>query len=144
MSETKFCKICKTNNKPLICPGYLVGRGDVAVCPFCGNKDLISVDISTEDLMIISGISSDINFIEAMIALKESDPIEYQLKMSQFKNQAGQQKQESGTQIKCPTCSSTNITRISATAKVTNVALFGLFGNKRKKTFHCKSCGYEW
>lgn len=45
---------------------------------------------------------------------------------------------------KCPTCQSTNIKKISATSKATNAMLFGLFGNKRKKQFHCNSCGYEW
>lgn len=44
----------------------------------------------------------------------------------------------------CPTCNSTNIKRISTTAKVTNIAMFGLLGNKRKKTFHCNNCKYEW
>lgn len=45
---------------------------------------------------------------------------------------------------KCPTCGSTNIKKISSTAKVTNTVLFGIFGNKRKKQYHCESCGYEW
>lgn len=45
---------------------------------------------------------------------------------------------------KCPTCQSTNIKKISATSKATNAVLFGLFGNKRNKQFHCNSCGYEW
>ena len=45
---------------------------------------------------------------------------------------------------KCPTCNSTNINKISTTSKAVNVALFGLFGNKRKKQFHCNNCGYEW
>ena len=45
---------------------------------------------------------------------------------------------------KCPTCQSTNIKKISATSKATNAVLFGLFGNKRKKQFHCNNCGYEW
>lgn len=45
---------------------------------------------------------------------------------------------------KCPTCNSTNITRISAASKVINAGIFGLLGNKRKKTFHCNSCKYEW
>lgn len=44
----------------------------------------------------------------------------------------------------CPTCNSTDIKRISTTEKVTNIALFGLLGNKRKKTFHCNNCKYEW
>lgn len=45
---------------------------------------------------------------------------------------------------KCPTCSSTNLKKISVTSKVTNTALFGIFGTKRHKTFHCNNCGYEW
>lgn len=44
----------------------------------------------------------------------------------------------------CPTCSSTNIKKISTTSKAVNVALFGFLGNKRKKQFHCNNCGYEW
>lgn len=45
---------------------------------------------------------------------------------------------------KCPTCNSTNLKKISATSKVVNTAVFGLFGTKRHKTFHCNNCGYEW
>ena len=45
---------------------------------------------------------------------------------------------------KCPTCNSTNLKKISTTSKVVNTAVFGLFGTKRHKTFHCNNCGYEW
>lgn len=45
---------------------------------------------------------------------------------------------------KCPTCSSTNLKKISTTSKVVNTAMFGIFGTKRHKTFHCNNCGYEW
>lgn len=45
---------------------------------------------------------------------------------------------------KCPTCNSTNIHKISVTSKAINAGMFGLFGNKRKKQFHCDNCGYEW
>lgn len=45
---------------------------------------------------------------------------------------------------KCPTCSSQNIKKISATSKVVNTAVFGIFGTKRHKQFHCNNCGYEW
>ncbi len=45
---------------------------------------------------------------------------------------------------KCPTCQSTNLRKISTTAKAANTALFGIFGTKRHKTFHCNNCGYEW
>ena len=45
---------------------------------------------------------------------------------------------------KCPTCQSTNLKKITVTSKAMNTALFGLFGTKRHKTFHCNNCGYEW
>lgn len=45
---------------------------------------------------------------------------------------------------KCPTCSSTNLKKISTTSKVVNTAMWGFFGTKRHKTFHCNNCGYEW
>lgn len=46
--------------------------------------------------------------------------------------------------IKCPTCQSTNINKISGVSKVVSVTIFGLLSQKVKKTFHCNSCGYEW
>ena len=52
--------------------------------------------------------------------------------------------QEWQNKPKCPTCNSTNLKKISTTSKVVNTAMFGLFGTKRHKTFHCNNCGYEW
>lgn len=53
--------------------------------------------------------------------------------------------QNSGSSIKCPTCSSYSTRKISGTSKVGKVALFGLFGaGDLGKTFKCKSCGYRW
>ena len=46
--------------------------------------------------------------------------------------------------IKCPTCGSTSVSRISTASKAIGVATFGMFSNKRKKTFHCNHCKYEW
>lgn len=46
--------------------------------------------------------------------------------------------------IHCPTCSSTNVKKVSGTSKAISVAMFGLFSQKVKKQFHCNSCGYEW
>lgn len=52
--------------------------------------------------------------------------------------------QEWQNKPKCPTCNSTNLKKVSTTSKVVNTAVFGLFGTKRHKTFHCNNCGYEW
>lgn len=45
---------------------------------------------------------------------------------------------------KCPTCSSTDIKRISDLSKAGSVALWGIFSRKVHKQWHCNNCGSEW
>lgn len=80
-----------------------------------------------------------------MIELKEKDPIEYQLKLSQFKANLSQTKAvEENNVPKCPYCHSTNIKKITNTSKVVNTALFGIFGQKRKHQWHCNNCNSDF
>ncbi len=53
-------------------------------------------------------------------------------------------KRESTNVPKCPTCQSTNVSKISDLRKVANIAMFGIFGQTRKCQFECKDCGYKW
>jgi len=46
--------------------------------------------------------------------------------------------------VKCPYCQSENTKKISSTAKAVNVALFGIFGNKRKYQWHCNNCNSDF
>lgn len=52
--------------------------------------------------------------------------------------------QSSKNTTKCPTCNSTNISKISALKKATHAFAFGLFSNTAKSQFVCKNCGYKW
>lgn len=118
------------------------------VCPYCNNK-LVDTLITENDFDLIWDVSdSDRQFLEAMIDLKKKDPIEYQLKMSQFKANLKQQesskKVEEDDRPKCPTCGSTNIEKISLGKKAVGGALFGIFSSNVRKSMHCKSCGYKW
>lgn len=82
-----------------------------------------------------------------MVELKKNDIIEYNLKMSQFRNQVEQQKnasQTSSNTIKCPTCNSTKVKRISSTAKVAGAVAFGLLSKTARSQFRCENCGYKW
>ena len=45
---------------------------------------------------------------------------------------------------KCPTCQSTNISKISTTSKVAGAAMFGLFSKTARSQFKCNNCGYKW
>ncbi len=43
--------------------------------------------------------------------------------------------------VECPYCHSTNTKKITNASKAVNTALFGIFGTKRHKQWHCNQCG---
>lgn len=45
---------------------------------------------------------------------------------------------------RCPTCGSTNLSKVSTMSKAGSVFMWGLFSQKVKKTWHCNNCKYEW
>lgn len=131
-----ICNVC----------GFTKEEDSLGNCPVCNNS--IWID---EDIILLQKISSDESFLNAMIDLKKKDPIEYQLKLNQFKVQLEQQQsmtaqvsQQSSAQIKCPTCGSTNIKKISASRKLAGAIGFGLFSKTAKSQFECVDCKYKW
>lgn len=68
----------------------------------------------------------------------------YDKRILQMGYEIAKTKHNEGNVPKCPTCGSTHVYKISTTAKAANIVLFGVFGTKRYKTFHCDNCGYEW
>lgn len=46
--------------------------------------------------------------------------------------------------VKCPTCGSTNIERISTINRAVSVGMLGLASDKIGKQFQCKNCKYKW
>lgn len=137
----KYCKRCREEN---IAPwyGFYPFMTEDAICSK-HNIQMDTIKINEEDYFTILGTSHDPSFLEAMIKLKEDDIIEYNLKMSQFKAQLNTQQSNQHTQdnqIHCPYCHSTNVKKITNTAKVVNIAMFGLLGNKRKHEWRCNNC----
>lgn len=53
------------------------------------------------------------------------------------------QKQEKTGIPKCPTCGSTEVTKISTGAKLTTMFIFGPLTNLTC-TFKCNKCGHKW
>lgn len=135
MSSGRICLKC----------GNLYSDENQTSCERCNSNDteLIQTSITNREYWDILQISRDGYFVKAMIELKEKDPIEYQLKMQQFKNQAKQQEQSN--RPKCPTCNSTDLKKISGISKAGSIALWGVFAAGRtSKTWHCNNCGTEW
>lgn len=144
MDMLKLCKNCREKlEDPFY--GYIsfVDEKDFE-CPICRNK-LINTNITIEDYQVIDNVSDDITFLEAMIELKKNNPIEYQLKMSQFKTNLGQQESSKKVEesnkgiIHCPKCNSTAIT--TGARGVNN--FWGLLGAS-KTVNRCGNCGYTW
>lgn len=157
MSKIKLCNNCKNNrinnkdnpNFNLWYTGYIWWVvDDCYLCPTCSHK-LMDVDISSKDYFILEEISNEPEFIDAMVDLKEKDIVEFNLKMSQFRNQVEQQNvvkkaEEQKNVPHCPTCGSTNIKKISTTSKIGSVAMWGLLSRKVHKQWHCNNCKSEW
>lgn len=142
----KFCNICQQNNsKDYGCvSGYFWGlKDDITICPIDENT-LINIDFPAIDLRDLRNISTDPTFIKSMIDLYQTDIIEYQLKMSQFRSQVQQQeqiKQQLDNSLKCPYCGSTNVKKITTTSKIGSAAVWGIFAvGKITKNYHCKNC----
>lgn len=120
----------------------------IDICPYCKNS-IEDTNLSEDDFDLIEEVSdSDRQFLEAMIDLKKKDPIEYQLKISQFKANLKQQesskKVEEDNRPKCPNCHSTNIKPISGTERAVSIIGLGMFSKKINKSFKCLDCKYTW
>lgn len=142
----KFCKYCfeHPESDAVGDNGYMPFLYDSTYkCPGCGNK-LEDVNISSGDYMDIVDISGDIGFIQAMIKLHDENPIEYQLKMQQFKAQQAQQQSSKklqnsnntqSNQRTCRFCGSTSFTPIKRKWS----PLTGFLTNKTDLV--CNNCG---
>lgn len=124
---------------------HIINKGTL-ICTRCNSDRIIEVPecMSMKDVTTLEQTSKDKNFWNAMINLYQTDIIEYELKMSQFRQQLNQQKQAKDNLPKCPTCQSTNIAKIDGLERAGSIAVFGLFSKKINKTFKCKNCGHTW
>jgi len=115
----------------------------ISKCPICGSENIcLLYNLSDSDLSILCKISVDKEFLTSMDNLKKENPIDYQLKMSQFKTQLEQiraSREREMNVLHCPKCGSTNIT---TGARGIN-AFWGPIGAS-KTVNRCAKCGYTW
>lgn len=147
MGKVKLCNNCKNNRKndDIWESGYVSWISDDNYeCPICHQK-LIDTILTSDEDDVLTDVSRSASFFDSMIKLKQDNPIEFQLKLTQFKNQTQQIKiQEGNNVVKCPTCQSTNISKIGTLNRMASVGLFGLASSKIGKTHKCNSCGGTW
>lgn len=129
-SKCKMAYLYPPNSKP-----------DRDICGRCGAK-LIHTPITAEEDIIIRNISEERDFILSMIELKQSDIVEYQTKMIQFKEQAKRdgyfKSPNDNDLVRCPKCGSTNIQIVPR-----KWSLLGGFATKKTDRV-CVNCKYKW
>lgn len=117
-------------------PFYNATEEHYTKCYFCGNE------LDEESFTI------DDEFDETLVEkrkLKERKMQEYFNKKAQeiFKQWGFSDTPEKPV-IKCPTCGSTNVSKISTAKKAVGFATVGVFSSNFGKTMECKKCGYKW
>ena len=103
------------------------------VHPLIPTYDALDISIATNDNYAV---------VDAMIELRQKDIIEYELKMSQFRDRAKQirlARIDEEERVKCHRCGSTNITTGQRGFKLTT----GFIGSN-KTVNRCGNCGYSW
>lgn len=145
MNNVKICPYCHKNNKEtwIYTAGFDVDAYKLnrIKCITCG-KNLEDTILTVEEYAILEETSIDVSFFDAMIDLKQKDPIEFNLKLAQFKTQVGQQQTQQNNNkdiLHCPKCNSTAIT--TGARGVNN--FWGMLGAS-KTVNRCGNCGFTW
>ena len=120
--------------------GFITYLDDESVtkCPEC-DHDIITVNMSHDDFLTIRDASNcNRDLLFAMIKLHDDDPIEYELKIAQFREIEERKKAEE-SKPRCPKCGSTSI----ATVNKGYSLLTGFLGSGKPMNV-CQSCGHKW
>ena len=146
-----FCPKCKSTNiecvKDRICldcgSAWYWHSSTSKKCIKCGSEnttdEIDGYNCKMDDYLLLFNISHDGNFILQMLKLKNDDPIEYELKMAQFREIAERKKAEE-SKPRCPYCNSTDITKVSGTSRFASTLMFGIGSKKVGKQWKCNNC----
>lgn len=129
------CDCCKSKVAPVPIE-FLNYKEEVDYCPFKNNseeKRFIEEYIKTSPEL-------DPYLFEHRDEILSQKSSDLQAKLAQGKSIL----KEQSNVPKCPTCGSTNITKIGFGERMLSVGTFGLLSKKINKTFKCKNCGMTW
>lgn len=155
MKKIKYCKSCAEREKGTnewgtyentefvrgfeisIKPEY---EDSITKCDTC-NTEYETINMSTDDFLTIRDASNcNRDLLFAMIKLHDEDPIEYELKMAQFREIAERKQPNTSNKPHCPYCNSTNLTKVSGTSRFASTLMFGIGSKKIGKQWKCNNC----
>lgn len=107
----------------------------------CLSNPFKEFDEYKEGIQLCPDCGKQLEYYETEIIDDDTDLV---VERSEEESKKNIQNTQLSNKPKCPTCSSTDIKKVSDVSKAFSVAMFGLFSQKVKKQFHCNNCGYEW
>lgn len=113
----------------------------ITTCRQCGGHP-IKTNLTTDEFKYIKQISTDRDFIEAMMKLKHENIIDFKLKIADFKSRVESDENERKKNVNipsCPKCSSTSIATVNRGFSL----LTGFIGSGKPMNV-CQKCGYKW
>lgn len=106
---------------------------EIDTCPFCHTKYKNSIYGTSDETF---------GYTENHPELKQSPEFSeeaYNKRINYVPVEYG-----SSSSVKCPTCQSTNISKIGTLNRMASIGLFGLASSKIGKTHKCNNCGTTW
>lgn len=124
------------------CGGTLVETPYTSSEVVCGNGTLSSKEIETDIMEHYVKTNPQYNPEEyEKLSKQRNEKWKRQDELLAIKNR---NEREQANKPKCPTCGSTNISKIGTLERGVSVSVFGLFSSKLGKTMKCNNCGYKW
>lgn len=96
-------------------------ESNIEECPFCKAKQSA----------YISSSKNTRNYVDEYLTTNDDDTTVCRREINK-------------SSVKCKYCGSTNTKKITNTEKAVNIALFGIFGNRRKYQWHCNNCNSDF
>lgn len=123
--------------------GYLKGDyEDITNCPVCGSI-VSETTLNFNSFSHMSKIQED-EYRFTIQPKEQYDQDLWQKRIEYDDNRSYQIHQQTArinaAHPECPYCHSRNTRKISTASKAINTGLFGIFGTKRHKEFHCDNC----
>ena len=152
MDQTYFCPVCGDVTSDSILTGSEIGKK----CIFCGadlqgtGKDRDSFWLRSEDKQerrrllkrIDETVREEYVYNNPLFAKEKYEAREQADRERIERNKAGLNPLDNLP--KCPTCGSTNLSRLSGVGMITMFGGFGVTDGNAGKTFQCNNCGYRW
>ena len=114
---------------------------DDITCYKC-KSHMTKTNLTTDEFKYIKQISTDRDFIEAMMKLKQENIIDFKLKIADFKSrvESDENERKKNSNIpSCPKCGSTSLATVNR-----GFSLFTGFIGSGKPMNVCQKCGYKW